>query len=78
MRWYFQRIIHCPKHCQLSIGSHGPHQVRVPDQVFIHLRGGGPALGDGPHHQGLAPAHIAGGEDFARAGSITVRLRYEL
>ena len=51
----------------------GAGQIRVPEEIPVHLRGGGAPLGDGPHHQGLAPAHIAGGKHLLHAGGIAAR-----
>ena len=51
----------------------GAYQIRVAGQIPVHLRSGGAPFGDGPHHQGLAPAHIASGEHLVRIGSIAPR-----
>src|ERR1700728_2435867 len=40
------------------------------DQVFVDLTGAFAAFADSPYDQGLAAAHIAGGEDFGDIGLV--------
>jgi len=48
-------------------------QIRAPHQPLIHRPGALPALADGPRHQGLAAAHVAGGEHALHGGVVRLR-----
>ena len=44
--------------------------LAVSHQVPVHFPGGFAALPNGPHHQGLSPAHVPGGEHAGDVGGI--------
>ena len=45
--------------------------IAVPHQKGVHLVGGGAPFLDGPDHQGLAPAHVSGGEHLGHIGGVS-------
>src|SRR5205814_323862 len=51
-----------------------PRQIRLPHQERVDRAGAEAALADGPDHQRLAAAHVAGGKDFWQRGLVVVEI----
>src|ERR1022692_538122 len=51
-------------------GLYSLRQLAGAHQVLVDVAGGVAAFGDGPDDQGLAAAHVAGGEDAGDGGHV--------
>ncbi len=58
----------CPHRAKILKGAEQLGQIRFPHQPFVHRAGTLAAFADDPDDEGLAAAHIPGGEDAGNKG----------